>query len=113
MKTQEGLPFAVWQPCIRQQTYAVMSKIGGTYEKTAIFLLSVIILLSVSGCGNTERNIPSEKTEKQPEQSAENMAESLETDYADNHGNHESPGLKLSELSIKISSDEKEAGRGR
>ncbi len=78
-------------------------------KKTAIFLLSVIILLSVSGCGNTDRNSHSEKTGKQPEQSAENMAESLETDYADNHGNHESPGLNLSELSIKISSDEKEA----
>ena len=36
-----------------------------------------------------------------------NMAESLETDHADNHGNHESPGLNLSEFSIKISSDEK------
>ena len=36
-----------------------------------------------------------------------NMAESLETDYADNHGNHESQGLNLSEFSIKISSDEK------
>ena len=78
-------------------------------KKIVLFLLSVIILLSVSGCGNTDRNIHSEKTEKQPEQSAENMAESLETDYADNHGNHESPGLNLSELSIKISSDEKEA----
>ena len=78
-------------------------------KKIVLFLLSAIILLSVSGCGNTDRNIHSEKTEKQPEQSAENMAESLETDYADNHGNHESPGLNLSELSIKISSDEKEA----
>ena len=76
-------------------------------KKIVLFLLSVIILLSVSGCGNTDRNIHSEKTEKQPEQSKENMAESLETDYADNHGNHESPGLNLSELSIKISSDEK------
>ncbi len=78
-------------------------------KKIVLFLLSAIILLSVSGCGNTDRDIHSEKTGKQPEQSAENMAESLETDHADNHGNHESPGLILSELSIKISSDEKEA----
>ena len=53
-------------------------------KKIRLFLVFAIILLSVSGCGNTDRNIHSEKTEKQPEQSTENMAESLETDHADN-----------------------------
>lgn len=70
MKTQEALPFAVLQSCIRQK------HLFGENRETA---------------GAVCRN----------------MAESLETDYADNHGNHESQGLNLSEFSIKISSDEK------